>query len=497
MSSAAAPSRASAGTALDAEVIIVGAGFGGLGMAMRLQAAGHTSFIVLERAGRLGGTWRDNVYPGCACDIPSMLYSFSFAPHLAGTRIYPGQAELLGYLERTAREQRITDRIRFHSELAEARYDEAAGTWAVRLTDGSVLHSRVLVSAMGPLNKPKFPDLAGRDSFAGPSFHSSNWDDAVDLTGKRVVVVGTGASAIQFVPRIAPQVARLTVFQRTPPWITPRNDKPVGRLHRALRARLPLYAWLVRKTIYWTLELRALGFVVDPKLLQRAEKLLERYLAQAVPDPVLRAKLTPAYRAGCKRILISDDYYPALQRDNVELVTDAIAEVRPHSVVTGAGREIAADVVIYATGFKATEGIVPVRVYGRGGAELGAAWRDGISAYLGTTVAGFPNLFLVIGPNTGLGHNSMVFMMEAQYRYIVSALEQLERSGARALEVKPEVMQAFNDDLQAKMQGTVWASGCSSWYQDAGGKNVSLWPGFTFAYRNRTRRFDRTAYTLR
>jgi cation diffusion facilitator CzcD-associated flavoprotein CzcO len=478
---------------LDAEVLIVGAGFGGLGMAMTLQKAGKTSFLILERARDVGGTWRDNVYPGCACDVPAMLYSYSFRRDVGWTRVYPQQPELFAYLARTARERGLYDRIRFGSELSEARFDEATHTWAVTLSDGRVLRGRILVSAMGPLNKPKLPDIPGRERFAGPAFHSSQWDHAVDLAGKDIVVIGTGASAIQFVPQIAPTAARLTIFQRTPPWIIPRGDRSVGPLRRLAR-RVPGYAWLVRQAIYWTLEMRALGFVVDPKLLERQERSMRAFIDRSVPDPVLRAKVTPAYRAGCKRILLSDDYYPALRRPNVDLVTDAVAEILPHAVVASDGRSYPADVLIYGTGFRATDGIAPVRVYGRGGVELGDAWRDGMEAYLGTTVAGFPNLFFVIGPNTGLGHNSMILMMEAQYRYILGALRHLERTSARAVDVTPEAMRAFNADVQRRMRGTVWATGCSSWYQDARGKNVSLWPGFTFAFRRRTARFDVAAY---
>lgn len=486
--------RADARLDVDAEVIIVGAGFGGLGVAIALRRAGIRSFIVLERAAEVGGTWRDNVYPGCACDVPAMLYSFSFTRRAAWTRIYPQQAEILAYLKRTAAKQRLRERIRFKSELASARFDDAAGIWTVVLTDGATLRARVLVSAMGPLNRPKFPDIPGREMFAGPSFHSSAWDHSVELGGKNVVVIGTGASAIQFIPQIAPRVGRLTIVQRTPPWIIARNDKRVAALRQAARTLVPTYAWFVRKAIYWMLEIRALGFVVNPKILEAREHDVRKFIAKSVADPVLRAKVTPEYRAGCKRILVSDDYYPAIQLSNVELLTDRVTEIREHSVVTSDGREIPADVIIYGTGFRATDGIAPVRIYGSGGQELEQAWRDGMRAYLGTTIASFPNLFLVIGPNTGLGHNSMIFMMEAQYRYIVGAIRYLRHRKLHALDVRPDVMDAFNADLQRRMKRTVWQTGCSSWYLDARGKNVSLWPGFTFAFRRRTARFDPANY---
>ncbi len=475
---------------------MVGAGFGGLGLALQLQRAGHDSFLILERASEVGGTWRDNVYPGCACDIPAMLYSFSFSPDVAWTRIYPQQAEILEYLKRTAGANGLRSKIRFNSALEEAHFDESRGIWKLRLGDGATLLCRTLALAMGPLSKPNVPRVAGVEGFAGPAFHSARWDRSVDLHGKRVAVVGTGASAIQFVPEIAAQAAALTILQRTPPWIIPRNDKPVEGWRNALRSRVRPSAWLERKTIYWMLEMRALGFIANPKILERREADIRKFLELSVADPVLRAKLTPEYRAGCKRILISDDYYPAIQRPNVELIASPLREIRRHSVVAEDGTERDADVIVYATGFKATEGFAPVRIYGRNGAELGDVWSDGMSAYLGTSVAGFPNLFFIIGPNTGLGHNSMIFMMESQYRYILAALAYLRASGARSIDVQTVVQFAFNAMLQRRLKGTVWASGCSSWYIDARGKNTALWPGFTFAYKRLTRNFDPRKYRL-
>lgn len=481
---------------LDADTIVVGAGFGGLGLALQLQRAGQDSFLILERASEVGGTWRDNIYPGCACDIPAMLYSFSFSTHVEWTRLFPGQPELLDYLKDVANLSGLRAKIRFNSELEEARFDEKRGTWTLLLTDGARLVCRSLVLAMGPLSKPNIPQIPGAERFAGPAFHSSRWDYSIDLRGKRVAVVGTGASAIQFVPHIAPEATAVTIFQRTPPWIIPRNDKPVERWRNALRSRFRPYAWFVRKLIYWMLEIRAIGFVVNPKILERREADIRRFLEHSVPDPDLRAKLTPEYRAGCKRILISDDYYAAIQRPNVELIASPLAEIREHSVVAADGTERPADAIVYATGFKATEGLAPVRIYGRNGTEIGDVWRDGMSAYLGTSVAGFPNMFFIIGPNTGLGHNSMIFMMEAQYRYILGALDYLHASGAHSIDVQSAVQSSYNATLQRRLQGTVWASGCSSWYLDARGKNTSLWPGFTFAFKSLTRTFDPRKYRL-
>ncbi|MDB5071023.1 MAG: NAD(P)/FAD-dependent oxidoreductase [Candidatus Eremiobacteraeota bacterium] len=479
---------------LDAEVIIIGAGFAGLGMAIRMKQRGMSSFLVLERASDVGGTWRDNRYPGCACDIPSVLYSFSFERDATWTRVFPRQGEILDYLRRCADKYRIRSHIRFDTELLDAAYDEPSATWRLRTSGGSTLTSRVLICAMGPLNRPNIPNLPGIDRFAGPSFHSSQWDAAVDLRDKHVAVIGTGASAIQIVPEIAPVVRKLTLFQRSAPWVIPRNDGAISPLQRFLRRWLPGYSWAVRTLIYWVLEIRAFGFTVKPALLQSRESLALKYLERQIPEPELRRAVTPNYRLGCKRVLISDDYYPALRRPNVEVVPAPVAELREHSVVTASGAEYPADVVIFATGFRATQGFGALRVYGRGGKELADAWRDGMEAYLGTSIAGFPNLFTLIGPNTGLGHNSMVVMMEAQYSYVLDALAQMRRDGLRALDVKPAVQQRFNERLQARMRRTVWASGCTSWYIDARGKNTTLWPGFTFAYRYLTQRFRPDRY---
>ncbi|GAC1533094.1 MAG: NAD(P)/FAD-dependent oxidoreductase [Candidatus Velthaea sp.] len=480
---------------MDTEVIIVGSGFAGLGMAIRLKQA-RIPFIVLERAAEVGGTWRDNTYPGCACDIPSTLYSYSFEPNPAWTRVYPRQSELLDYLRRCAHKYNVRTHIRFNTELHEARYDEASATWEVRTAAGDTLVSRVLISAMGPLSKPNVPAFAGRERFTGAAFHSAQWDSSIDLRGKRVALIGTGASAIQIAPEIAPHVEHLTLFQRTPPWIVPRADVPIDARRRRLRRWLPGYGWFIRKCLYWFLEIRAYGFTVNPKVLQQQEKLALRSMRKRVRDPELQAKLTPSYRMGCKRVLISDDYYPALNRPNVTLVTQRIAEFGADGIATDDGTEYPADVVIFGTGFRATDGTRPVHIYGRSGVELNDAWRNGMEAYLGTSIAGFPNFFTIIGPNTGLGHNSMVLMMEAQYRYILDTLRFMRRKRLRAFDVRSAVQQAFNIRLQARMKRTVWSSGCASWYIDARGKNTTLWPGFTSAYRWLTRRFRPEHYHL-
>jgi cation diffusion facilitator CzcD-associated flavoprotein CzcO len=421
-----------------------------------------------------------------------MLYSFSFERNDRWSRIYPPQGEIWEYLRRCVERHRIGPHIRFDTDVRGAEYDDASATWTVRTQHGE-LRTRVIVSGMGPLNRANVPDIPGLQSFAGTVFHSSAWNHGYDLRGKNVGVIGTGASSIQFVPEIAPVAGRLHVFQRTPPWVIPKPDRVVGPLGRTLR-RFPPYAWAVRKLIYWILEVRAYGFTVDPKRLELAERLSLHHLARQVPGAELRAKLTPAYRLGCKRVLLSSDYYPALQRPNVELVTSEIREVQPGGVVTADGVVRPLDALVFGTGFHAADGVAPMSIVGRGGVTLDDAWRDGARAYLGISVAGFPNLFLLIGPNTGLGHNSMVFMIEAQIRYVMSALAHMRRARVPALDVRREVQAGFNAALQRRMARTVWASGCTSWYLDRSGRNTTLWPGFTFVYRFLTRRLDPRKY---
>jgi cation diffusion facilitator CzcD-associated flavoprotein CzcO len=465
-------------------------------MAIALRRVGIERFVVLEAGTDVGGTWRDNAYPGCACDVPSHLYSFSFAPNPDWSRMYGTQPEIDAYLRRCARDYGVLPYVRFQARVVEAVYDERAANWTVRTQDGTVLRARFLVSAMGGLSRPHIPELPGIARFAGLRFHSQQWSHADDLTGKRVAVIGTGASAIQFVPQIAPQVERLHLFQRTPAWVLPKLDFAFTPLQLARFRRSRTAMWLLRQRIYWRNELLGAGFVLERGLLRRAERIALRHLEQQVRDPALRAKLTPHYRMGCKRILLANDFYPVLERPNVELVTDGIAEVREHSIVSQDGTERPIDALIYGTGFEATAPIAPTVIRGVGGLSLDEAWRDGLSAYLGTTVAGFPNLFLLSGPNTGLGHTSVVFMIEAQVHYVLACLRALRRHGGGAVAVRADAQTHFNDWVQRRMRRTVWASGCRSWYLDARGKNVTLWPSFTWDYWLRTRRVHERDYAF-
>ncbi|WP_248963483.1 flavin-containing monooxygenase [Sphaerisporangium perillae] len=478
-------------------ITIIGSGFAGLCMAIKLKEAGYHDFVILEKAADLGGTWRENTYPGCACDVPSPMYSFSFDLNPDWSHLFAPREEIWEYMRACAAKYGLTPHLRFGKEVCGLEYQDGEHRWRVNTEDGETFTTNAVVAGIGGLHIPSLPEIPGREAFAGRSFHSAGWDHSYDLTGKRVAVIGTGASAIQFIPKIAPKVERLHVFQRTAPWIQPKPDISLSaRTRRTLRA-LPLARRALRDAVYWLLETRALGFTVDPRLMKAHQIVAERHLAAQVPDPALRARLTPDYTIGCKRILLSDDYYPTLCRDNVELVTDHITEIRPHSIVDATGREHPVDVIIYGTGFKVTEALAEQRIVGRNGMKLQEAWRDGIQAYLGTVTAGFPNLFFLLGPNTGLGHNSVVFMIEAQVRYIMSCLRLLSTTRARALDVLPSAERAYNDRLQRRLSRLVWSEGgCVSWYLDDQGRNRTLWPGFTFEFWARTRTAKPTAYEL-
>ncbi|MEU4394749.1 NAD(P)/FAD-dependent oxidoreductase [Kribbella sp. NPDC023855] len=479
------------------EVAIVGSGFAGLCMGIKLRQAGCENFVILEKADRLGGTWRDNTYPGCACDIPSYLYSFSFEQNPRWTRMFAPWDEILAYLEHCATKYGIADKIRYGADVTEAAFDEATGQWTVTLNDSETLETQALVAGVGNLHKPKYPDIAGLDSFAGKAFHSSQWDHERDLTGRRVAVIGTGASAIQFVPPVAEQAAQVDVYQRTAPWITPKPDRAIGPRERALHARFPAGQRAIRDIIFWGLEARGLGFAANPKLMKGLELQAKRHLRKQVTDPILRAKLTPDYQIGCKRILISNNYYPALMRDNVDLVTTGISRVTPTGVVTDDGVERECDTIVLGTGFEVSGNLTRIGILGREGIDLADTWKqNGIGAHLGITVAGYPNLFLLVGPNTALGHSSMVFMIEAQVRYVMQALDLLRRRGASSVEVREEVQERFVTEVQSELDDTVWQAGCNSWYLDPQGRNSTIWPNFTISYWNQTRHLNPADYVL-
>lgn len=474
-------------------VAIIGAGFGGLGAAIRLTKDGVTSIAVLERADDLGGTWRDNSYPGCACDVPSHLYSYSFALNPNWSRSYSPQAEIWEYLRRVAGEFKVAERIRYGVDVTAAAWNDADRRWDISTSRGP-LTADVLVSATGPLCEPAIPKLPGLESFAGTAFHSARWQHDHDLTGRRVAVVGTGASAAQFVPEIVKRVESLDLYQRTPPWILPRGDRALGERARRLYGSVPGLQRAARTGIYAMRE----AFFYNFRAAKRgrlAEKVALRFLRSQVRDPALRAKLTPDYAVGCKRIIVSDDYLRSLTNPAVSVVTEGIREIRANSVVAADGTERAVDTIILGTGFRVTDMPIAEKIMGRDGRSLAEVWQGSPQAHLGTTVSGFPNLFLILGPNTGLGHNSVVIMIEAQLGYLSRALAHMRRTGASAIEPLPSAQRAWLDEVDRKMAGSVWtAGGCQSWYLDPTGRNSTLWPGTTLAFRRRLSRFRPSEY---
>jgi cation diffusion facilitator CzcD-associated flavoprotein CzcO len=477
-------------------VAIVGSGFGGLGTAIRLRRSGIADFVILERAASVGGTWRDNTYPGCACDVPSHLYSFSFAPNPRWTRSFSRQPEIRAYLEEIADRHALRRHLRFDTELLEASWDAAESRWRIRTSQGD-LTADVLVSAAGPLADPALPDVPGLDAFPGKVFHSARWNHDDDLTGKRVAVIGTGASAIQIIPAIQPKAAHLTLFQRTPAWVIPRHDRPISAPERWLYAHVPPAQKLARLGIYASRESTVVGFVKHPAILRAAQRLARRNLARHIPDPALRAKLTPAYTMGCKRILLSNDYYPALAQPTTTVVASGLAKVDGSTLIAQDGTAHEADVVVLATGFHTVDMPIATRIRGLGGVSLAEAWQGDMRALRGTTVSGFPNLCLVIGPNTGLGHNSMVHIIESQAAYIADYLKTMTSVGAKALDPRPDAQRRWCDDVERRMQPTVWnIGGCVSWYLNAAGRNPTIWPGSTLRFRRSTRTVDVSEYTV-
>lgn len=469
-------------------VCIVGAGFGGIGLGIRLKQAGIESFAIFEREAGVGGVWRDNSYPGLTCDVPSHLYSFSFEPKHDWSRRFPKRDEILAYLEDCTRSYGLGDHLRLGTEVTAADFDEESGRWRIRTGNGEEHEADVLVTATGQLSRPAEPPIPGIDEFAGPRFHSARWDHGVDLDGKRVAAVGVGASAVQYVPEIAPRAEHLAVFQRSPNWVIPKPDRPYRPRQRALFRRFPWLQAASRNWVWARFELFTLAFTRFKPLGRMYERACTRRLRREVPDPELRAKLTPDYPLGCKRVLISNDWYATLQRPDVSLVAEPITEVRGDRLITADGAEHPADVLILGTGFATLEFLAPMAVRGIGGRDLNEAWREGAEAYLGLTVSGFPNMFMLYGPNTNLGAGSIVYMLESQIDYVVEAVRTLERQGALWMDVRPEVQSEFNEDIQSRLADSVWTAGCTSWYRTESGKVTNNWPGFTLEYRRRTRR---------
>ncbi|MCX6395882.1 MAG: NAD(P)/FAD-dependent oxidoreductase [Propionibacteriales bacterium] len=483
-------------------VLVIGAGFGGLGTAIKLDEAGQGDFLVIDKGDSVGGTWRDNTYPGAACDVPSQLYSFSFAPNPNWSRSFSPQPEIHAYLQDVAQKSGVLDRFRFGVTAQDASWDETDQVWNVVTSAGTVT-ADVVISASGGLSEPKNPEIDGIDDFAGEIFHTARWDHQTDLSGKRVAIIGTGASAIQVIPEIAKTVGHLDVYQRTAPWVMPRHDRAYTRAERLGFRFVPFFQKAYRTGIYWGRETYVPGFTRAPKILTPARTMALANIKKGINDPGLQAKVTPDFQIGCKRILISNTYYPALAQENVEVITDGIAEITPTGVVTRDARtgELSArdvDVLIVATGFYTTDQPIAHHIKGRDGRTLGDVWAEhGMASYKGTTTAGFPNLFQIVGANTGLGHSSMVFMIESQISYILSALQQMGAGQIAAVEPREDVQAEWNSDMHQRMSRTVWSrGGCASWYLDEHGRNTTLWPRSTFAFRQLLREFDIEKYVV-
>ncbi|MGC5563997.1 flavin-containing monooxygenase [Streptomyces sp. FR-108] len=479
-------------------VAVIGSGFAGLGAAVRLRREGVTDFVVLERADSVGGTWRDNSYPGCACDVPSHLYSFSFAPNPDWPRTFSGQEHIRAYLEHVTDVFGLRPHLRLDSEVKLMTWDGERLRWVIETSSGT-LTADLVVSATGALSDPKVPDVPGIDTFPGKVFHSARWDHEYDLRGKRIAVIGTGASAIQIVPAIQPEVARLTLFQRTPPWVLPRVDRAVSGAERLLHRTLPVTARLRRGILWGIRELQVQAFTKRPDELGLVEQIAKRNMFRAIKDPRLRAKLTPSYRIGCKRILLSSTYYPALAKPNVDVVASGLREIRGSTVVAADGTEAEVDAIVFGTGFHVTDMPIADRVVGAEGRTLAETWSaSGMRSLRGATAAGFPNWLTIVGPNTGLGNSSMILMIESQLNYLADYVRQLDVLGGRAaLDARPAAVDAWNDRVQKRMERTVWSTGgCTSWYLDENGVNTTVWPGTTTEFRAATRHVDLAEYDL-
>ena len=480
----------------EAELVIIGAGFGGLAAGIRAIQSGFKDVLLLERSGDVGGVWRDNSYPGCACDVQSHLYSLSFAPNPAWSHDYSKQPEIHGYLRRCAHDFGLTSRIHYHTEVQRLEWHEGSAQWLLQTNHGEY-RARWVILAMGSLSDPLIPDIEGQERFAGLAFHSAQWPDNVDLQGKRVAVIGTGASAIQFIPAIQPIVKHMTVFQRTPAWVMPRHDGAIPSWQKRLYAKLPLLQKAARARIYVQREAMAFGFR-HPPIMRLAQKAALKHLHAAIQDPELRSKLTPNYTLGCKRILLSNTYYPALAQSNVDVVTEGVRRITPAGIVDQQGVERPFDVIIYGAGFKVKDLPYSHFVHGNNGVTLAQAWGGSPKALAGTSVHGFPNLFLLHGPNVGLGHTSVIYMLEAQVEHAIDVIRKAKARSKTIVEARADAQRQFTDWLDRKMKGTVWtAGGCNSWYLDDTGRNSALWPTYTFAFRSRVVRARENEYQFR
>ena len=474
---------------------IVGAGFGGIGIAIRLRQAGYEDFTIFERGDSVGGVWRANTYPGAACDVPSHLYSFSFAPGHHWSSRYAPQPEILRYLEDCKRDYRLEPNLRLETEIVAASFDAEEGRWTLT-TDGGESHDfDVLVTACGQLTRPAVPAIPGLEEFEGTAFHSAEWDHDHDLAGRQVAVIGTGASAIQFVPAIAPAVERMTIYQRSAPWVLPKSDRRYPEWERRIFRRFPARVAASRLGLFAFFESGTYAFTGKYWVMRPFRAIADRERRAQLADPELRAKATPDYEMGCKRILFTSDWYPTLTRDNVDLVTGRVERITPGGVIGADGMERAADTIIWGTGFHSHNFVAPMDVHGLDGRELNAVWRETPEAYLGTTVSGFPNMFVMYGPNTNHGSGSVPFTLESQFNYVLDGIRRLREDDLRWIDLKPEVQAAWHREIAERSRPTVWITGgCASWYLNDAGENTNNWPGPWLEYRRRTRRIDPADY---
>lgn len=481
----------------EVEIIIAGSGFSGLGAAIKLKQAGHHDFIVIDRGSDVGGTWRDNTYPGAACDVPSQLYSYSFATNKEWSRSFSPQPEIQAYIRSVSEQYDVRSRHLFNTEMYSAHWDPELDRWIVETSSGT-FRGKYLVSGVGALTEPQFPDIKGLADFGGTIFHSARWNHDYNLVGKRVAVIGTGASAIQIVPQVQRLAAHLDLFQRTPPWIVPRVDREYTKAERLAYRYIPGLPKLARLGVYLERETQVVGLTRIPALMKPLEWAARAHLRTQVHNKALRRLLTPEWSMGCKRMLISNTYYPAVASPNVDLITAPIVEVTEDAVLTGDGKRHPVDAIIVATGFHVTDSPTHKHVFGKDGRSLSEVFDDeGMAAYKGTTIANFPNLFVLMGPNVGLGHSSMVYMIESQITYLVDAVSRMKEYGLDTFEPRKSVQDQWNQDLHAQMDKTIWATGgCMSWYNDKNGNNTTLWPGWTLQFRNATRHFDLVAYDV-
>ena len=482
--------------AVDYEVVIIGTGFAGIGMAIKLQQAGIHSFKLIERGDEVGGTWRDNTYPGCECDVQSHLYSLSFEPNTDWSKKYSTWREIRDYIIGVADKHKLREKIQFNTALNGADFDKESGTWQVKLSDGSKLISRFVITAVGPLSNPSVPEISGKETFKGPIFHSAYWDHNTDLKGKKIAVIGTGASAIQFVPRIAKNASKVELFQRSAPWILPKPDRKIFSIEKALYKYLPGWRLAHRASLYWVNEISLHGFLKEKSWIRSfAEWAATKHIHHHIKDETLRKQLTPDFRFGCKRALLSNEYYPALARDNVDVIDSGIERITETGIIDKNGKAHEADVIIWGTGFKVDEPLMGIDISGIDGQDLNTVWKEnGFETYYGISVAGFPNAFVLAGPNTGIGHTSLVVMIEAQFSSVMDAILTINQQYSKYIDVKEAVQTKFCQTMQEKMVGTAWTSGCNSWYLSDSGKNFTLWPDYTFNYIRQTKRIDLRDY---